>query len=79
MTKPRIRIGLATIALGMGFTAVEAGPANAVGQTCISNDGGTYNDGATNAAGTHKCRDGVWYSALIMSTTTTTVPAATRR
>ena len=30
------------------------------GITCISNDGKEYADGSLNAAGTHRCRNGLW-------------------
>ncbi len=30
------------------------------GITCISNDGNEYASGSLNAAGTHRCREGLW-------------------
>jgi hypothetical protein len=35
-----------------------------MGQTCISDDGHEYADGASNAAGTHICHNGAWSKKL---------------
>ena len=71
--KKTMRTAVVSVAIAFGLTTLSgaSGATVVIGDFCISDDGKNYDHGATNAAGTHKCNNGAWQKAEIVTTTTT--------